>query len=129
MFTRKPKSVPGLDFSGPCKVLPPTFAGVKKLVERVGFDVAAASCAVSDPDFDAPHDLVREFLSDITLMDAVERQTAIRDFSEYVSDLEKSSSLHSAAGVAANAKDEAERSEAASDKELDTAAAAESSVE
>ena len=91
MITRKPKSLPGLDCSGPYKVLPPTFAGIKKLVDRVGFDAAAASCAVSYPDTDdASHDMVREFLADLTMMDAVERQTAISEFSAYVEDLKLS---------------------------------------
>lgn len=104
MIRRNAKPVPGIDCSGENKVCPPTFCGVKELVRRVGFDAAAAQ--VSKPDYDsddASHDIVRDFLSDLNYMDAVERQTAISEFSEFVDSLQKESkSRHSAGGAPAS---------------------------
>ena len=83
----------GLDCSGPCKVLPPTFEGVKALVARVGEDMARAQCALgmdSDDDDTPSQGLVRDFLYDFQQADKVERQTLVREFEEYVGQLEKS---------------------------------------
>ena len=101
MFTRNKAHFEGLDCSGPNKVLPPTFCGVKELVRRVGESSAFAQFA-HEPEFeaedDAPKDLVRDLLSDLPYMDAVERQTAIREFSEFVNNLNFENSQSPAAG-------------------------------
>lgn len=108
MFTRKPKHFTGLDHSGPTLVLPPTFGGVKQLVERVGESAAKLAYSVPDQveDDDASHDLVRDFLSEIRFMDAVERQTAIREFSDFVSELQNSQLSNPAAAAGDGAKAE-----------------------
>lgn len=91
MIRRKKIHFKGLDFSGPCKVLPPTFGGIRQLVERVGEDVARMQFAVSAPDVDdAPHDLVREFLVELRTADKVERQTLINEFGDYIDSLRAS---------------------------------------
>lgn len=91
MIRRSKVHFKGLDFSGPCKVLPPTFGGIRQLVERVGEDVARMQFAVSAPDVDdAPHDLVREFLVELRTADKVERQTLINDFGDYIDSLKES---------------------------------------
>lgn len=90
MFYKVKKHTVGLDHSGPCKVLPPTFGGVRQLVERVGEEVAKAQF-VTPPDVDdASTDLVRDFLQDLTYSDKVERQTLINDFNSYIKDLQNS---------------------------------------
>lgn len=103
MFTRKKAHFAGLDCSGPNKVLPPTFCGVKELVRRVGESAAFAQFA-HEPEMeaedDSPKDLVRDLLSDLPYMDAVERQTAIREFSEFVNNLQFENSQPPAAGGA-----------------------------
>lgn len=99
MFYKVKKHTVGLDHSGPCKVLPPTFGGVKQLVERLGEDAAKAQF-ITPPDFDdASTDLVRDFLQELTYSDKVERQTLINDFNSYIKDL-KSSSIKSPAAAA-----------------------------
>lgn len=88
MIKRNPKSFKGLDTSGPNMVLAPTFNGVRDLVNRYG--QATAESMVSHPDLDgeeAPQDLVRSFLDDLTYADKVQRQELIRDFSHFVRDL------------------------------------------
>lgn len=103
MFTRKQIHFKGLDCSGPNKVLPPTFCGVKELVRRVGESAAFAQFAHESEivaEDDAPKDLVRDLLNDLPYMDAVERQTAIREFSEFVNNLQFENSQPSAAGGA-----------------------------
>lgn len=93
MFTRKPKHFTGLDHSGECKVLPPTFLGVRNLVERVGQDMAEQMYSQKDDiEEDASRDIVRDFLSELRYADKVERQTLINDFRDYVSDLQAASS-------------------------------------
>lgn len=93
MFTRNPKHYKGLDHSGECKVLPPTFNGVRNLVERVGQDMAEQMYSQKDDiEEDASRDIVRDFLSELRYADKVERQTLINDFRDYVSDLKAASS-------------------------------------
>lgn len=93
MFTRKPKHFIGLDHSGECKVLPPTFLGVRNLVERVGQDMAEQMYSQKDDiEEDASRDIVRDFLSELRYADKVERQTLINDFRDYVSGLQAGSS-------------------------------------
>lgn len=95
MFYKVKKHTVGLDHSGPCKVLPPTFGGVKQLVERLGEDAAKAQF-VTPPDVDdASTDIVRDFLQELTYSDKVERQTLINDFNSYIKDLKVSSSAFS----------------------------------
>lgn len=111
MFTRKKAHFAGLDCSGPNKVLSPTFCGVNELVRRVGESAAFAQFPheqVLDAEDDAPKDLVRDLLSDLPYMDAVERQTAIREFSEFVNNLQFEKSPTPAAGgaPASGAQDE-----------------------
>lgn len=115
MFTRKPKHFTGLDHGGPTKVLPPTFGGVKQLVERVGESAAKLAYSVPDQveDDDASHDLVRDFLSEIRFMDAVERQTAIREFSDFVSELQNSQFSNPAATAGDSAKSEPQATDGA----------------
>lgn len=84
----------GLDCSGPCKVLPPTFEGVKALVARVGEDMARAQCALgmdSDDEDTPSQGLVRDFLYDFQQADKVERQTLVNEFEDYVKALEAKS--------------------------------------
>lgn len=89
MIKRKPVHYKGLDHSGPCKVLPPTFMGVRNLVNQVGESMAQKMYAHDDDlEEDASHDLVRDFLQDLTYADKVERQTLIQEFSSFVSDLQ-----------------------------------------
>lgn len=108
MIRRNAKPVPGLDCSGENKVFPPTFCGVKELVHRVGFNAAAAQFSQSDPVDDASHDIVRDFLSDLNYMDAVERQTAISEFSEFVDSLQKESKSRQSAGGASASEPQGE---------------------
>lgn len=92
MFTRNPKHFKGLDHSGECKVLPPTFQGVRNLVERVGVDMAHQMYSQKDDiEEDASRDIVRDFLSELRYADKVERQTLINEFRDFVSDLKAAS--------------------------------------
>lgn len=101
MIRRSKVHFKGLDFSGPCKVLPPTFGGIRQLVERVGEEAARLQFAVSAPDVDdAPHDLVREFLVELRTADKVERQTLINEFGDYIDSLKESVSSSSRAEAA-----------------------------
>lgn len=91
MFYKVKKHYSGLDHSGPCMVLPPTFGGVRQLVDRVG-EVAAKAQFITPPDpDDASNDLVRDFLQELTYADKVERQTLINDFNSMIKDLSKQS--------------------------------------
>lgn len=108
MIRRNAKPVPGLDCSGENKVCPPTFCGVKELVRRVGFKGAAAQFVQSEPVDDASHDIVRDFLSDLNYMDAVERQTAISEFSEFVDSLQKESKSRQPSGSAPKSEPQGE---------------------
>lgn len=108
MIRRNAKPVPGLDCSGENKVCPPTFCGVKELVRRVGFQGAAAQFVQPEPVDDASHDIVRDFLSDLNYMDAVERQTAISEFSEFVDSLQKESKTRQPAGGAPKSEPQGE---------------------
>lgn len=103
MIYKVPKHYAGLDHSGPCKVLPPTFGGIRQLVDRVGEEAAKASF-ITPPDPDnASTDLVRDFLQELTYSDKVERQTLIRDFSSFVKDLQEKGSKPALAAAAAGA--------------------------
>lgn len=100
MIKRKPTHYVGLDHSGPHKVLPPTFLGVRNLVNQVGQSMAEKMYSQPDDvEEDASHDLVREFLNELTYADKVERQTLIQDFSSMVSDLQNQKPLSSAPGA------------------------------
>lgn len=81
----------GIDAKGPNKVLPPTFEGIKNLVKRVGEDFAKAQFATEpeSPEANLPKDTLRDFLNELQFADNVERQTMIREFSEYVAGLEE----------------------------------------
>lgn len=88
--TIKPKGLRiynGLDCSGETKVLPPTFKGIKDLVNRVGEFNAKAMFPQEDsrvsPD-DEQKDIVRDFLQEYQLADKVERQTLINEFNSYI---------------------------------------------
>lgn len=101
MFYKSNRHFDGLDHSGPCMVLPPTFGGIRQLVERVGESAAKLAYPVTPPVDDASHDLVRDFLQDLTYADKVERQTLIREFSTMVKDLSDSASTPPPAAAAA----------------------------
>lgn len=81
----------GIDAKGPNKVLPPTFEGIKNLVQRVGEDFAKSQFASEpeSPEANLPKDTLRDFLNELQFADNVERQTLIREFSDYVNDLEE----------------------------------------
>ena len=89
----------GIDVHGKNKVLPPTFEGIKNLVKRVGEDFAKAQFATEpeSPEANLPKDTLREFLNELQFADNVERQTLIREFSEYVNDLEEQITSQSSA--------------------------------
>ena len=107
MIKRKPIHYKGLDHSGPCKVLPPTFLGVRNLVNQVGQSIAEKMYSQPDDvEEDASHDLVREFLNELTYADKVERQTLIQEFSSFVSDLQNPNSQNPSPSAEAGANAE-----------------------
>lgn len=107
MIKRKPTHYTGLDHSGPCKVLPPTFLGVRNLVNQVGQSMAEKMYSQPDDvEDDESKDLVREFLSELTYADKVERQTLIQDFSSMVADLQNQKPKDPAPGEGAGASEE-----------------------
>lgn len=88
MLRKKPIHFEGLDCSGPSKVLPPTFEGIKSLVKRVGESQAMALYSVESHDETPSEGIVRDFLAEYKTADKVERQTLVRDFEDFVADLE-----------------------------------------
>lgn len=78
----------GLDCSGPNHVMPPTFEGVKNLVERVGLAGAiAASVGEEEPETQET-DMFDEFMTELRYCDKVDRIQITREFKEYVGSLE-----------------------------------------
>lgn len=91
MFYRKPRSYKGLDHSeAESKVLPPTFAGVKSLVSKLGSeDAVLATYPVHS--LDGPEgELFQEFLSAFETADKVERQTLYAEFKDYLNSIKES---------------------------------------
>lgn len=93
MNLRKHLSYKGLDCSGEYKVLPPTFQGIRSLVERAGGNEDAVAAAFPPLDFvdDKEHSLVGEFVTELQNCDKVERIELVRQFDSYVKDLRESS--------------------------------------
>ena len=91
MLRKKPIHFEGLDCSGPSKVLPPTFEGIKSLVNRVGESQAMALYSVDSHDETPSEGLVRDFLAEYKTADKVERQTLVREFENFVAELEAKS--------------------------------------
>lgn len=109
MIKRKPIHFTGLDHSGPCKVLPPTFQGVKSLVNQVGENMAKAMYSKPDDvEDDASKDLVRDFLEELTYADKVERQTLVQEFSDFVCELQNQKPQNPVPGAEAGANAEPE---------------------
>ena len=86
-YNRFGRSYSGLDCSGPNRVLPPTFEGVRKLVDRVG-EQAAALTFSNPPVTDEPNfeeGIFLDFLDDFNnASDKVERLTLLREFNQYL---------------------------------------------
>ena len=78
----------GLDCSGPNHVMPPTFEGVKKLVDRVGYAGAIAASAGEDEPESQEADMFDEFMTELRFCDKVDRIQITREFKEYVGSLE-----------------------------------------
>lgn len=91
MFRKKPIHYVGLDCSGPSKVLPPTFEGIQSLVKRVGESQAMALYSADSHDETPSEGIVRDFLAEYKTADKVERQTLVREFEDFVADLEAKS--------------------------------------
>lgn len=99
MYTRKPKHYKGVDASGECHVLPPSFGGIKQLVMKFG--EAQAAALYPSQDLDDTRAIVSEFLSELAVSDPVERQTLTREFKDYVTELQQSLSQSQAPGAPA----------------------------
>lgn len=93
MNLRKHLSYKGLDCSGEYKVLPPTFQGIRSLVQRAGGNEDAVAAAFPPLDFvdDKEHSLVGEFVTELQNCDKVERIELVRQFDSYVKELRESS--------------------------------------
>lgn len=93
MNLRKRLSYKGIDCTGECKVLPPTFQGIKALVKRAGGneDVVAATFPPLDFVDDQEHSLVSEFVTELQTCDKIERVELVRQFDSYVKELRASS--------------------------------------
>lgn len=91
MFYRKPRSYKGLDCSeAETKVLPPTFAGVKSLVAKLGSEAAVLS-AFPVHSLDGPEgELFQDFLIEFQSADKVERETLFAGFKDYLDRLKQS---------------------------------------
>lgn len=109
MFYRKPRTYKGLDHSeAETKVLPPTFAGVKSLVAKLGSPEAALA-AYPVKSLDGPEgEIFQEFLEDFENMDKVERETLFADFKDYLNYLRQSISKPKTQGAPASPASAAE---------------------
>ena len=109
MFYRKPRTYKGLDHSeAGSKVLPPTFAGVKALVSKLGSEDAVLA-AYPVHSLDGPEgEIFQEFLEDFQNLDKVERKTLFADFQKYLIALKGSLSEQPAPGAPAAAAPAAE---------------------
>lgn len=101
MNYRKKLSYKGIDCSGECKVLPPTFQGIKALVERAGGNEDVVSDTFPPLDFvdDQEHSLVGEFVNELQGCDKIERVELVRQFDSYVKELGASSDLKGKRGT------------------------------
>lgn len=93
IYNRFGRTYKGLDCSGPNKVLPPTFEGIRALVDKVGEPAAFVAFSSSPVDEDVPIEkqVFEDFLADYNLAsDKVERLTLLDEFRHYLSDVEES---------------------------------------
>lgn len=91
MNYRKKLSYKGIKCSGETKVLPPTFQGIKALVNRAGGNEDVVSATFPPLKFvdDQEHSLVAEFVTELQNCDKIERVDLVRQFDQYVKDLRK----------------------------------------
>lgn len=92
MLFKKPKHYVGLDcHSDKVHVLPPTFQGVRALVNQVGEAAAVAAFPQrEDEENSVEKSIVEQFIDELKYADKVERQTLVRDFQSYLDSLKAS---------------------------------------
>lgn len=113
IYNRFGRTYKGLDCSGKSQVLPPTFEGIRSLVNKVGEDAAYAAFPNSfEPETTTiEEDIVLDFVDDLNhASDKVERLTLLEEFSGYL-DQVKASMESSPASEAPPATEDAKKPE------------------